>query len=144
MFQLHSHLNASTATQLYVIPQDMTDLAFLHEPGVLWNLKQRYSSSNIYTYTGGILIAVNPFQSLPQLYGRKVMDMYSSGDPAGLPPHVYAIASAAYKKMRQEGKGQAILVSLIHIIDAYFFPEVSALIAFHVDMLTSSEALSTV
>lgn len=39
------------------------------------------------------------------------MDAYSSGDARGLPPHVYAIASAAYKKMRSEGKGQAILVS---------------------------------
>jgi myosin heavy subunit len=39
------------------------------------------------------------------------MDAYSSGAAQGLPPHVYAIASAAYKKMRSEGKGQAILVS---------------------------------
>lgn len=90
--------------------QDMTNLAFLHEPGVLWNLKQRYSSSSIYTYTGSILIAVNPFRPLPDLYGKSCMDAYSCGDAAGLPPHVYAIASAAYKKMRQEGKGQAILV----------------------------------
>jgi myosin heavy subunit len=45
--------------------QDMTDLVFLHEPGVLHNLKQRYSNNAIYTYTGSILIAVNPFKSLP-------------------------------------------------------------------------------
>lgn len=91
--------------------QDMTDLVFLHEPGVLHNLKQRYSSNAIYTYTGSILIAVNPFKALPQLYEKRVMDTYSSGDPGGLPPHVYAIAGAAYRKMRSEGKGQAILVS---------------------------------
>lgn len=90
--------------------QDMIDLAFLHEPGVLWNLKQRYLGHNIYTYTGSILIAVNPFQSLPGLYGKTIMDSYSSGDTSMLPPHVYAIAAAAYKKMRQEGRGQAILV----------------------------------
>jgi hypothetical protein len=150
----------------------MTDLVFLHEPGVLANLKQRYSSNAIYTYTGSILIAVNPFKALPGargrqagkqaaaaaavaaaaaaagvmgtltvhqsaqvfcprscprqltclrvsvallcptgLYEKRVMDAYSSGDGQGLPPHVYAIASAAYKKMRSEGKGQAILVS---------------------------------
>eukprot|EP00775_Hariotina_reticulata_P002154 gene2154-2472_t len=91
--------------------EDMIDLAFLHEPGVLWNLKQRYLGNSIYTYTGSILIAVNPFQSLPGLYGRTVMDTYSSGDTSMLPPHVYAIAAAAYKKMRQEGRGQAILVT---------------------------------
>ncbi|KAF6253831.1 P-loop containing nucleoside triphosphate hydrolase protein [Scenedesmus sp. NREL 46B-D3] len=90
--------------------EDMTDLAFLHEPGVLWNLKQRYAGDAIYTYTGGILIAVNPFKGLPALYSTPVMDSYSSGDDAGLAPHVYAVASGAYRKMRQEGKGQAILV----------------------------------
>lgn len=48
-----------------LLAQDMTDLVFLHEPGVLANLKQRYSSNAIYTYTGSILIAVNPFKALP-------------------------------------------------------------------------------
>jgi myosin-5 len=91
--------------------QDMTDLAFLHEPGVLWNLKQRYAGDAIYTYTGSILIAVNPFKGLPRLYAKSVMDSYSSGDASGMAPHVYAVASAAYRKMRQEGRGQAILVS---------------------------------
>lgn len=93
--------------------QDMTRLSYLHEPGVLWNIKSRYTYDDIYTYTGSILIAVNPFQALPGLYGRAQMDAYSSGGPTdlqGLPPHVYAIASAAYRRMRAEGKGQAILV----------------------------------
>lgn len=40
----------------------MTQLNHLHEPGVLWNLKKRYLNDDIYTYTGNILIAVNPFQ----------------------------------------------------------------------------------
>lgn len=88
----------------------MTDLAFLHEPGVLWNLKQRYAGDAIYTYTGSILIAVNPFRALPDLYTKAVMDAYSSGQHGGRAPHVYAVASAAYHKMRAEGRGQAILV----------------------------------
>lgn len=88
----------------------MTELTFLHEPGVLANLKQRYAANAIYTYTGSILIAVNPFQALPQLYGRPVMERYSRGDVDALPPHVYAVARAAYRAMREEGRGQAILV----------------------------------
>ncbi|WIA32683.1 hypothetical protein OEZ86_003484 [Tetradesmus obliquus] len=91
--------------------EDMTDLSFLHEPGVLWNLKQRYAGDAIYTYTGSILIAVNPFRALPDLYTKAVMDAYSSGQQAGRAPHVYAVASAAYRKMRAEGRGQAILVT---------------------------------
>jgi myosin heavy subunit len=92
----------------------MTALTHLHEPGVLANLRQRYAGGTIYTYTGAILIAVNPFTQLPGLYGRAQMDAYASGGPDALgrlPPHVYAVASDAYRKMRSEGRGQAILVS---------------------------------
>ena len=91
--------------------QDMTTLSYLNEPGVLWNLKVRYQLDGIYTYTGSILIAVNPFQSLPLLYGGMMMEQYQ-GRPLGeLSPHVYAIADAAYKQMMQKGRSQSILVS---------------------------------
>lgn len=90
--------------------QDMTTLPYLHEPGVLWNLKSRYMLDDIYTYTGSILIAVNPFASLPHLYGPHMMDQYRGADLGELSPHVYAIADAAYKQMMKEMKGQSILV----------------------------------
>jgi myosin-5 len=38
--------------------EDMVTLNYLHEPGVLDNLKNRYGRDEIYTYTGNILIAV--------------------------------------------------------------------------------------
>ena len=57
-------------------PQDMTTLAYLNEPGVLDNLKARYVVDDIYTYTGSILIAVNPFARLPHLYGTHMMEQY--------------------------------------------------------------------
>lgn len=91
--------------------QDMTTLSYLNEPGVLWNLKARYQLDGIYTYTGSILIAVNPFASLPLLYGQHMMEQYK-GRPLGeLSPHVYAIADAAFKQMRKDNKSQSILVS---------------------------------
>lgn len=92
--------------------QDMTRLSYLHEPGVLHNLHDRYRTDDIYTYTGSILIAVNPFQKLPHLYGKPMMEMYR-GTPIGdLSPHVYAVADASYKAMRtDQGKSQSILVS---------------------------------
>jgi Myosin head (motor domain) len=91
--------------------QDMTRLSYLHEPGVLWNLKVRYQLDDIYTYTGTILIAVNPFASLPHLYGSHMMDQYRGVPLGDLNPHVYAIAEAAYRQMRREWKCQSILVS---------------------------------
>ena len=54
----------------------MTALSYLHEPGVLFNLRQRFQFDEIYTYTGSILIAVNPFAPLPHLYGTHMMDQY--------------------------------------------------------------------
>nr|XP_011462402.1 PREDICTED: myosin-8 isoform X2 [Fragaria vesca subsp. vesca] len=90
---------------------DMTKLAYLHEPGVLQNLSCRYSLNEIYTYTGSILIAVNPFQRLPHLYDNLMMKKYR-GVPLGeLNPHPFAIADAAYRQMINEGISQAILVS---------------------------------
>lgn len=91
--------------------EDMTTLSYLHEPGVLSNLETRYSVDDIYTYTGSILIAVNPFAALPHLYGLHMMQQYHGAELGDLSPHVYAIANAAYKQLMVEQKGQAILVS---------------------------------
>ncbi|KAK4425365.1 Myosin-8 [Sesamum alatum] len=90
---------------------DMTKLAYLHEPGVLQNLKSRYDVNEIYTYTGNILIAVNPFQRLPHLYNDDVMEKYKGVGLGELSPHPFAIADGAYRQMIKEGISQSILVS---------------------------------
>ncbi|CAK9224414.1 unnamed protein product [Sphagnum troendelagicum] len=64
---------------------NMTKLARLHEPGVVYNLASRYELDNIYVsaalshyasvYTGNILIAVNPFAKLPHLAGKTELIM---------------------------------------------------------------------
>ncbi|CAH2038926.1 unnamed protein product [Thlaspi arvense] len=90
---------------------DMTKLAYLHEPGVLLNLKCRYDANEIYTYTGNILIAVNPFKRLPHLYGIETMKQYKGSAFGELSPHPFAVADSAYRKMINEGVSQAILVS---------------------------------
>ncbi|KAL8258525.1 hypothetical protein R6Q59_026478 [Mikania micrantha] len=90
---------------------DMTKLAYLHEPGVLENLKSRYSMDEIYTYTGNILIAVNPFKRIPHLYDKHMMGQYKGASLGELSPHPYAIADASYRHMVNEGISQSILVS---------------------------------
>ncbi|CAM8976689.1 unnamed protein product [Rhodiola kirilowii] len=90
---------------------DMTRLAYLHEPGVLQNLKSRYDINEIYTYTGSILIAINPFIRLPHLYDVHMMEQYKGADIGELSPHPFAIADSAYRVMVNEGKSQAVLVS---------------------------------
>lgn len=91
----------------------MTKLPYLNEPAVLWNLKARYLVDDIYTYTGSILIAINPFASLNHLYGKHMMEQYKGVELGELSPHVYAVADEAYRLMRKENKSQSVLV--IHI-----------------------------
>ncbi|KAH7517346.1 hypothetical protein FEM48_Zijuj09G0053800 [Ziziphus jujuba var. spinosa] len=90
---------------------DMTKLSYLHEPAVLHNLAARYEINEIYTYTGNILIAINPFQNLSNLYDVNMMDRYKGASFGELSPHVFAIADAAYRQMINEGKSNSILVS---------------------------------
>ncbi|KAI5649888.1 hypothetical protein M9H77_35893 [Catharanthus roseus] len=90
---------------------DMTKLAYLHEPGVLQNLRSRYDMNEIYTYTGSILIAVNPFKRLAHLYDKHVTEQYKGAALGELSPHPFAIADAAYRQMINEGISQSILVS---------------------------------
>jgi myosin-5 len=89
---------------------DLTTLSFLHEPGVLHNLETRYQMNMIYSFSGPILIAVNPYQRLP-LYANEIISAYC-GQPLGkLQPHIYAIAEQSYRSMLSDGQNQSILVS---------------------------------
>ncbi|CAI0436645.1 unnamed protein product [Linum tenue] len=90
---------------------DMTKLAYLNEPGVLQNLKVRYDINEIYTYTGNILIAVNPFRRLPHLYDGHMMEQYKGAAIGELSPHPFAVADAAYRQMINDQISQSILVS---------------------------------
>ncbi|PUZ55084.1 hypothetical protein GQ55_5G183100 [Panicum hallii var. hallii] len=90
---------------------DMTRLSYLHEPGVLDNLAVRYAKNIIYTYTGNILIAINPFQRLPNLVDACTMEKYKGANLGDLDPHVFAIADVSYRQMINEGKSNSILVS---------------------------------
>jgi hypothetical protein len=44
---------------------DLITLPHLHEPALLHAVSERFYDGKIYTWTGPILIAVNPFQRLP-------------------------------------------------------------------------------
>lgn len=110
-----------------VCPHDLISLIHLHEPAVVECLEARYNDDNIYTATGPVLLAVNPFQAIRGLYGESTMKKYwekaeSSAKKEDLPPHVYAIADDAFRSMMRRldetlgdaapvGCDQSILVS---------------------------------
>lgn len=49
------------------------------------------------TYTGNILIAINPFQRLTHLYETHMMEQYKGAPLGELSPHVFAIADVAFR-----------------------------------------------
>jgi myosin V len=77
---------------------------------VLHTIRNRYAQHSIYTYSGIVLIAVNPFQRVT-LYGPEIIQAYSGRRRGELEPHLFAIAEDAYTAMRKEGMGQTIIVS---------------------------------
>jgi myosin-5 len=84
-------------------PHDLISLSHLHEPAVVECLQRRYNEDIIYTATGPVLLALNPFQNIRGLYGESTMKRYwekaEKGSKDSLPPHVYAIADEAFRSM---------------------------------------------
>lgn len=89
---------------------DMVQLGDLNEASMLWNLKIRYDKNQIYTYTGSILVAVNPYKMF-DIYGVDVVKKYEGQIMGTLPPHLFAVSSAAYSKMSKEGENQVVVIS---------------------------------
>ncbi|KAF7338516.1 Myosin 5 [Mycena venus] len=89
---------------------DLATLSHLNEPSVLHTIRNRYAQHSIYTYSGIVLIAVNPFQRVT-LYGPDIIQAYAGRKRGELEPHLFAIAEDAYTAMRKEGEGQTIIVS---------------------------------
>ncbi|CEP14736.1 hypothetical protein [Parasitella parasitica] len=89
---------------------DLTNLSYLNEPSVLNTIKTRYEEKNIYTYSGIVLIAANPFARV-QIYEPEIIQKYSGSRRGELEPHLFAIAEDAYRCMIRDNKNQTIIVS---------------------------------
>ncbi|XP_062860893.1 unconventional myosin-Va isoform X1 [Trichomycterus rosablanca] len=90
---------------------DLTALSYLHEPAVLHNLRVRFSDSKlIYTYCGIVLVAINPYETLP-IYGSDIINAYSGQNMGDMDPHIFAVAEEAYKQMARDERNQSIIVS---------------------------------
>ncbi|XP_021165343.2 unconventional myosin-Va isoform X3 [Fundulus heteroclitus] len=90
---------------------DLTALSYLHEPAVLHNLKVRFIDSKlIYTYCGIVLVAINPYETLP-IYGSEIINAYSGQNMGDMDPHIFAVAEEAYKQMARDERNQSIIVS---------------------------------
>uniref|UniRef100_A0A8C5QWX8 Myosin-9 n=1 Tax=Leptobrachium leishanense TaxID=445787 RepID=A0A8C5QWX8_9ANUR len=88
--------------------EDMAELTCLNEASVLHNLKERYYSGLIYTYSGLFCVVINPYKNLP-IYSEEIVEMYKGKKRHEMPPHIYAITDNAYRSMMQDREDQSIL-----------------------------------
>ena len=103
------------------VPDDLVESDEVSETAVLWAMKTKFRKEIIYTNIGSILIAVNPYRMLNELYEPEVMDRYcqeaailgvGGGRYDAAPPHIWGIARDAYMQLAlEDGKRQAIVIS---------------------------------
>lgn len=65
----------------------------------------------IYTYSGIVLIATNPFARVDSLYVPGMVQVYAGKQRATQAPHLFAIAEEAFADMIRDSKNQTIVVS---------------------------------
>ncbi|XP_078034391.1 myosin-IIIb isoform X2 [Augochlora pura] len=89
---------------------DLAALDMLSEDGIVDQLEHRYEQGQIYTYIGDILVAVNPFTNLG-LYTGIEQKRYKGQARSDNPPHIFAVADAAYQALLHQRQNQAIVIS---------------------------------
>lgn len=70
----------------------------------------RFHKSRIYTYIGEVLISVNPYRQLP-IYEKDTIEKYKGRELYERPPHIFAIADAAWRTCRNYSRDTVIIIS---------------------------------
>ena len=102
---------------------DVSQLSHLNEASLLHHIASRYLEQHqIYTRAGPVLVAMNPFKRLPELYGDEQLARYQTSTAAAAaeqggapqhvpPPHVYEVAGVVYNSLRLRGASQSVVIN---------------------------------
>uniref|UniRef100_A0A8C2X5V8 Myosin XIX n=1 Tax=Cyclopterus lumpus TaxID=8103 RepID=A0A8C2X5V8_CYCLU len=93
---------------------DLTKVNPVTPSTVLKCLQARYSVKVFYTHAGCTLVALNPFQPIPDLYTLDVMKEYHGApQPQEFKPHIFIVAEEAYRNVQGqlEPVNQSLVVS---------------------------------
>lgn len=74
------------------------------------NLKKRFQDGKIYTYIGEVCVSVNPYREL-KIYTPAYVSKYKGRELFENPPHIFAVADAAYRVLKQRNHDTCILIS---------------------------------
>ncbi|XP_069688950.1 myosin heavy chain 95F isoform X3 [Periplaneta americana] len=113
----HSRLTCNLERVYYAEQHDKTDfddncaLMYLNPATLLNNIRTRYDKDKIYTYVANILIAVNPYFEIRDLYSSMTIKSYQGKSLGVMPPHVFAIADKSFRDMKVLKQSQSIIVS---------------------------------
>lgn len=91
--------------------KDLATLAQLDSATIVAELRTRYLESIIYTHIGDILVAINPFRMIDNLYGQAAAELFATDSPACNVPHVFKIAQLAYKDVLASHNNQCCVIS---------------------------------
>jgi hypothetical protein len=108
------HVRQSDIRPLYDVEhteEDNTSLVHLDDANILNNIEKRFKKNEIYTYTANVLLAVNPYKRIANLYSTERMNEYRGKHLGILPPHPYAVADTAFRQLKRERRNQALVIS---------------------------------
>jgi myosin heavy subunit len=85
---------------------DLARQESIDEAGLNTALEARFRADLIYTYVGDILIAINPYKALRLYEPHAALQYTNIANKADFPPHIFAIADAAFAQMMRNRQPQ--------------------------------------
>jgi len=90
---------------------DLVLLETVDEQSILSTLKRRYAKDLIYTHIGNVLLSVNPFKEIRDLYSEQQIGQYRGRAIFENPPHIFGLAEDTYRALCHEAEDQCVIIS---------------------------------
>ena len=94
------------------VDDDLCQLADLNASSLLDLLERRYEKGSIFTWAGPVLLSLNPFCNIEGLFEKpqEWREAWAKVPDDELPPHVFALAERAWRRLLREGTSKQAFV----------------------------------